>query len=944
VDFQGRLSVRDGSGQASHATHVSGTVGGAGVANATNKGMAPAVTIQSYGLQVSGGGTFLYTNPGDLESDYNQAMNTFGAVISNNSIGTNVEPNGFSCSWQGDYGVTDSVIDAIVRGSLGAPFRIVWAAGNERQGSRCDVEGFGDYYSIAPPSGAKNHISVGAVNSNNDSMTSFSSWGPTDDGRLKPDIAAPGCQSGGDGGVTSCNSTSDTAYTVACGTSMAAPTVTGCAALLLQDFKVQFAGQPLFRNSTLKAWLAHSAVDLGNTGPDYQFGYGSVRIQAAIDLMRTGTFTENVVSQGQTYSRNIVVDPGDPELKVTLAWDDPSGTPNVDPALVNDLDVRVFDPTGVQHYPWTLNALNPSAPAVQTQANRLDNLEQVRVSNPQAGTWTIEVHGFNVPQGPQTFSLVGDGAENVGTSVTLPNGAPSTMAPGTAVQIDVQVVSIGESLVPGSPTLHYRLDGGAFQSAPLTFVSGNMYEATLPAAGCSDTPEFYVSAEGGTTGLATSPPDAPVSVYALQVGEFLTIFSDDLETDLGWTVGDTGDNATTGMWTRNNPEGTAAQPEDDHTPAPGVNCWVTDYRAGTGLGTWDVDGGKTTVKSPTLDLTGATSPTIGYWRWYSNDTGANPNANVFNVDISNDNGSTWAPVEVVGPTGAQVSGGWFYHEFDVASVIAPTAQMKLRFVASDIGSGALVEAAVDDLTVTDFVCTASASCGDGILNQGETRIDCGGPCPPCACTSDIECSDGQWCSGGEICDEFGECQPGLPVNCDDGIACTIDACNEVADACDHTPNDAFCDNGQNCDGVETCDPLAGCQPGTPVNCDDGIACTSDSCNEGAGGCDNVPNDAFCDNGIFCDGAETCSVAGGCEQGSAPCTAGEWCSVTAAECVALGNGDFDENGRIDLRDFAYFQGCFGTPASGSCDAGNLVGVDAMIDEADLEAFVNALNGP
>jgi len=404
-DFGGRLFVRDSSGLSGHATHVSGTVGGSGAASGgLRRGMAPGVTIQSYGFQYDGTGIFLYNNPGDLQADYNQAINTFGADISNNSIGTNTETNGFDCSIQGDYGVTDQLIDNIVRGSLGAPFRIVWADGNERQGSRCDVEGFGDYYSTAPPATAKNHITVGALNSNNDTMTSFSSWGPTDDGRMKPDVSSAGCQSDGDFGVTSCYSGSDTQYASLCGTSMASPTVCGASALLMQDHRAQFGGADM-RNSTLKILLAHTAVDLGNAGPDYQFGYGSVRIVPAIDFMRTGNFQENSVGQGGTVSYTVSVAAGTSQLKVTLAWDDYPGTPNVVPSLINDLDVVVRDPGGTQAFPWTLNPSSPGSAAVRTTRNSRDNIEQVLLSNPVAGTWTVDVVGFNVPQGPQPFSI-----------------------------------------------------------------------------------------------------------------------------------------------------------------------------------------------------------------------------------------------------------------------------------------------------------------------------------------------------------------------------------------------------------------------------------------------------------------------------------------------------------------------------------------------------------
>jgi hypothetical protein len=182
----------------------------------------------------------------------------------------------------------------------------------------------------------------------------------------------------------------------------------------------------------------------------------------------------------------------------------------------------------------------------------------------------------------------------------------------------------------------------------------------------------------------------------------------DLETDEGWLVGALDDTATTGIWERVNPVGTEAQPEDDHTLL-GVTCFVTGQGAvGGGLGDNDVDGGKTTLVSPVLDLSGLSDPAIGYWRWYSNDKGAAPGADVFQVDISNDDGASWTPVETVGPSGPETVGGWLYHSVPVSDFVTPTAQVRLRFIAEDAGSGSVVEAAVDDVLVIDCVdCTAN---------------------------------------------------------------------------------------------------------------------------------------------------------------------------------------------------------------------------------------------
>ncbi|HEX6883909.1 MAG TPA: S8 family serine peptidase [Planctomycetota bacterium] len=500
LDFGGRLSIRDGDGLSFHATHVSGTIGGSGAASGgTHRGMAPGVTLQSYGFEYDGTGTFLYTNPGDFEADYADAINNHDAAVSNNSIGTNTESNGFDCSFQGNYGLMSSLIDAAVRGSLsGAPYRIVWSAGNERQGSRCDIEGYGDYYSTAPPAGAKNHLAIGALNSNDDSMTTFSSWGPTDDGRLKPDFAGPGCESGGDGGVTSCDSSSDSAYTTLCGTSMSGPTVTGIVALMLQDYRAQFGG-PDPRNSTVKALLAQSAVDILDVGPDYRSGYGSVRATAAIDLMRTGSFAERQVVQGETLFFTVYVTPADSELEVTVAWDDVPGTPNVTNALVNDVDLHVFSPSGVEHFPWTLDPLNPSAAAVRTGRDHRNNIEQVRVGAPEAGSWRVEVRGFNVPSGPQSFSIVAapELIECGSQGIVLLDGASFRCSDSALVRVidcdlntdDTTVESVNVSVTSSSEPLGEVLT--LTETGPATAA----FAFSLPLA-TTDAPGVLLVAEG----------------------------------------------------------------------------------------------------------------------------------------------------------------------------------------------------------------------------------------------------------------------------------------------------------------------------------------------------------------------------------------------------------------------------------------------------------------
>jgi hypothetical protein len=172
-DYSGRATLIDGDSRATTRPTSRAPSGATAAANFTHRGMAPGVSILSAGFEYDGSGTFLYTNPGDIEFDYANALGQ-GAVISNNSIGSNIAPNGFPCSYEGDYGLTAATIDAIVAGSLGDPIVIFWAAGNERGPGSCGTT----YNTTPPPGNNKNAITVGALNSNDDSVTGFTSWGP----------------------------------------------------------------------------------------------------------------------------------------------------------------------------------------------------------------------------------------------------------------------------------------------------------------------------------------------------------------------------------------------------------------------------------------------------------------------------------------------------------------------------------------------------------------------------------------------------------------------------------------------------------------------------------------------------------------------------------------------------------------------------------------------
>lgn len=421
-DITGRINNRlpFGGVFSDHSTHVSGTIGGDGTASGgLYRGMAPGVNIEVYWPEFTLPdqpvledllGLF-FMDTGHTESRYIEASSLYNAVVANNSIGLNLHvfaPFPQACLLYGKYGSTAAVIDSLTRGEQADPMIICWAAGNPGSASHASDCGF-DYGSLSPPSNTKNAIVVGAVHSDTDVVTHFSARGPTRDGRLKPDIVAPGCEERGDGGVTSLHLNGG--YLTACGTSMATPTVTGLVALMIQDHRDHHPGQPDIRNSTAKAVLVHTAVDLETPGPTYSSGYGSVRVKDAIDLMRAGLVKELLIDHRGVVEYAIEIEPSDAELKVTIAWDDPPAAPDTmhgsgtSPKLINDIDLHVYSPSGERHYPWTLDPANPTAPAVQTSVDRRNNVEQVYVADPTPGIWQIRIHGYDVPVAPQLVSI-----------------------------------------------------------------------------------------------------------------------------------------------------------------------------------------------------------------------------------------------------------------------------------------------------------------------------------------------------------------------------------------------------------------------------------------------------------------------------------------------------------------------------------------------------------
>lgn len=299
---------------------------------------------------------------------------------------------------------------------------------------------------------------------------------------------------------------------------------------------------------------------------------------------------------------------------------------------------------------------------------------------------------------------------------TFPDGLPTVIDPAGAT-LRVRITEdVAGRFVSGSAKLWWNA-GGGWSSTNLVPLAGADHAAVFPPVPCGTNVKYYLAAQSQNGIVWTAPELAPEAFECVTAGfAALTTATYEFESAAGWSAGLAGDNATAGIWTRVTPIGTSAQPAEDHTEGTGTGCWVTQNGfSGAPVDSADVDGGTTSLRSPLADMSGPYTWTVSYWRWYSNDEGSAPGSDVFRVDLSNDNGGSWVNVETVGPAGVEASGGWFQHEFVVNSIVTPTSTMRLRFVASDLGADSVVEAAIDDVTITRVTCSGVRSfcSGDG---------------------------------------------------------------------------------------------------------------------------------------------------------------------------------------------------------------------------------------
>jgi hypothetical protein len=320
---------------------------------------------------------------------------------------------------------------------------------------------------------------------------------------------------------------------------------------------------------------------------------------------------------------------------------------------------------------------------------------------------------------------------------SYPDGKPDQLLPGQTTTFAVEIAGLlGNAPRPGTGELSYSVNESALTTVPMTPTGTNTYAAELPPGTCLDEVSWFVSVDS-MAGVISDPVTAPVDSSTSIAYWSAIVFGDhDFESQAGWSVGAAGDDATAGLWVRGDPFGTDAQPEDDHSDT-GSQCFFTGQGVfGSGSNTAaDVDGGTTTLVSPVYDLSGGDAE-VSYWRWYSNAEGASPGTDVFVVEISN--GGAWTVAETVGPSGAETEGGWIFHKFNVSDIVTPSANVRLRFVASDEGSASVVEAAVDDVRVRRLLCDEPCQNDLGFAGPGNLTLSLCGPPMATGASNDLD--------------------------------------------------------------------------------------------------------------------------------------------------------------------------------------------------------------
>lgn len=709
----------------SHSTHVAGTIAAGGVL-ATAKGMAFNALVDAY----------------EWNSDFSEmslaAAN--GLLLSNHSYGFigGWYYDGIDWYWYGNtslssyedasYGFYDSYSVDVDNIAYNAPYYlIVKSSGNDAfygpttqpvlhkvwSGSDWtyatdvrEINGGADGYDCINSWGnAKNVLTVGAVNDivngysqpSDAVLADFSSRGPSDDGRIKPDIVANGTTLTS----TDISNNSNVFYSEKSGTSMAAPSVTG-SLLLLQEHYNNLHGL-FMKSATLKALAIHTADECGTSeGPDYQFGWGLLNIATAASVITkkdvSAFIKEETLTNGNSYALNVDVT-GNTPLTVTVVWTDVEGTsptPQLDPAnkmLVNDIDVKIQYAANT-FYPYCLNPLNPSAPATKAN-NNTDNVEKIYINAPSAGTYTITVdHKGTLTGGAQNFSLIVTGI-SLGFA-EVETQAISNIAK-TSANVSGEVVFDNGIMVTERGFVYNATGNPTINDNKIVAGTGTgVFSATLTNL-CAAT-DFYVAAYAtNATGTVYGAPKKFTTLCGVVTQfPFTENFNAEKACPVCWDVVDNQGNNQVWQFGEFLPLGL--------TPPIFVTTGNYAYLNSEGFGSGNKQ--NSDLISPVFDFSGYSSVTLTfkhYFRSYSSSS-----AKLF---YSIDDGATWVLVRTFTGT---TNPATYTKNWTTTITNQPHVRFKWTYVYS--GSSTGYYWSVDDISVT------AIAAGNLTVDNGSTII------------------------------------------------------------------------------------------------------------------------------------------------------------------------------------------------------------------------------
>jgi len=364
IDYTGRFfNSASASQSGDHGEHCGGTIAGAGNLDPKGRGMA-------YGAEV-----LVYGSDNNNYNDVPTLVTSSNLTITSKSYSNGTNAGYTSLARQLDQQIRQmpELIHVFSAGNAGSGWSTI--TGGHKQG--------------------KNVMTVANL-TYTDVIANSSSRGPAQDGRIKPDISAVG---------TNVYSTFDpNMYQDMTGTSMSCPGVAGVTAQLYHAYKSLNSG--VNPNSALiKSAILNTADDLGNSGPDFIYGWGRINARRAYKLLSNNNYLSSTISQGGNNSHSINVPAGTTQLRVMVYWSDYEGAASANPALVNDINMQVVNPSATSFDPWVLNPSSPTSTAVRA-VDDLNNVEQVTIDNPAAGNYSININGSTIAQGPQEYFVV----------------------------------------------------------------------------------------------------------------------------------------------------------------------------------------------------------------------------------------------------------------------------------------------------------------------------------------------------------------------------------------------------------------------------------------------------------------------------------------------------------------------------------------------------------